>query len=93
MNADCFQSCFDQHPNAQTKLNAVDDCVGKSCSTECEGDLVDGGAGLCGTTFPSGAGPACDDCITKSCCTAWSGCFGDSDCNAYNACLSACPEE
>ena len=91
----CLKECLAQHPNAPLKLDAVDQCVGMRCSTECQGDLVDAGpdAGLCGTTFPSGSPKACDDCITTNCCTAWTGCFGDTDCLAYDDCLSACPEE
>lgn len=51
---------------------------------------VDAGGVVCGTDVSSGVDTTCDRCTEAFCCTAWKGCFGDTDCTAYNKCLGIC---
>ena len=105
-NAQCLARCAKEHPASVTKYNAVDTCWGASCKPSCvdqtgefdggaeggtDGGVNDGGTNLCGTKVSSGVDKACDDCTEQFCCPAWKGCYNDTDCLAYNSCLSDCP--
>jgi hypothetical protein len=92
---DCIAACEAKHPAAAKKNKEIDACFMASCAAACEKPDPDGQIhGPTGTDCKSPVGTpsaACSTCVAKNCCAVWDGCFGDAECQALNACATACP--
>ncbi len=86
-----IDSCWEMNCNAPC-LDGPENDAG----ADAEAGALDGGgstdpqADVCG--LPATTGDVkCNHCTEAYCCGAWTGCFGDEDCNAYVLCLNDCP--
>jgi hypothetical protein len=72
----CIDACATQFPLGATQLDALDQCLGSSCSDECGGG---GSYPICDSGFAT-ADFVCSTCLGTSCCMEANDCSNDMNC-------------